>query len=96
MQAKNGKLENLLTVLKGDNGLPTTRSYDGCLSIEMTVNKETNTVWLVENWESTEKFITYLDWRQNEDDIIQTMAPMLEGEESGLKIVFSNSGYKSF
>jgi hypothetical protein len=62
----------------------------------MTVNKETNTVWLVENWESTEKFITYLDWRQNEDDIIQTMAPMLEGEESGLKIVFSNSGYKSF
>ena len=96
IQAKKGKLENLLTVLNGDNGLPTTRSYDGCLSIEMTVNKETNTVWLVENWESTEKFISYLDWRQNEDDIIQTMAPMLEGGESGLKIAFSNSGYKSF
>ena len=96
IQAKKGKLENLLTVLNGDNGLPTTRSYDGCLSIEMTVNKETNTVWLVENWESTEKFIAYLEWRQNEDDIIQTMVPLLEGGESGLKIAFSNSGYKSF
>jgi hypothetical protein len=96
VQAKAGQLDNLLEVLNGENGLPKTRSFEGCMSLDMTVNKETNTVWIVSNWGTNDQYLAYLNWRQTEDNIIQTMVPLLEGGTEGLKIAHSNSGFKSF
>jgi len=96
VQAKAGQLDNLLAVLNSENGLPKTRSFEGCMSLEMTINKDTNTVWIVSNWGTNEQYLAYLNWRQTEDNIIETMVPLLEGGTEGLKIAHSNTGFKSF
>ena len=96
IEVKAGHMDKVMEILESDAGLPTTRAYDGCISLEQTINEESNTIWVVGNWESYEKYDAYLKWRQTEDNTISKMVPYLKGGEKGLKIAKSNSNYQSF
>tara|TARA_B100000795_G_scaffold268843_2_gene256679 strand:+ start:1513 stop:2295 length:783 start_codon:yes stop_codon:yes gene_type:complete len=91
-----GKMDKVMAIIDNKGGLPKTRTYDGCISIELSINKESNTIFVQENWESFDKFNTYLKWRQTEDTSIAEMIPYLKGGASGLKIIQGNSNYKSY
>ena len=97
INVKNGKAQEMLDVLNSENGLPATRAYDGCNSAEMIYNKETNSVWVISDWVSNDHYLTYLDWRMNEDDFVPTkMVPLMLGGEKGLSIAHTNSNYTIF
>ena len=51
-------------VLKWLEGvLPETRAHDGCKSLSVYQEINSNKIILVELWETKEKFIAYRDWR---------------------------------
>ncbi len=46
--------------------LPDTRSYAGCLGVEVTCNQDdTGNIVLVERWQSREHYQKYLKWRED-------------------------------
>jgi quinol monooxygenase YgiN len=96
LKVKDGKLDNVLEILNSDGGLPTTKAYDGCLSLEMTINENTNTIWVVSNWETNDKYAAYLNWRQTEDTVIGAMVPFLDGGTDGINIIHPNTGYSAY
>ena len=96
VEVKKGKKQEMLDLLNSEQGLPTTAAYDGCYSLEMSFNDETNTFHLVGNWESYEKYAAYLNWRQTEDDFIPKMIPLMKGGVNGLKIIQPKSSYHSY
>ena len=96
VEVKKGKKQEMLDLLNSEQGLPTTAAYDGCYSLEMAFNDETNTFHLVGNWESYEKYAAYLNWRQTEDDFIPKMIPLMKGGVNGLKIIQPKSSYHSY
>ena len=96
IDVKKGKAQEMLDVFDSKGGLPTTRAYDGCISLELAINEESNTIWIIGNWESFDKYNAYLKWRQTEDTVIGKMVPYLKGGEKGLKIIQPNANYKSY
>lgn len=96
LDVKSGQIDKVMEILNSKGGLPTTRTYDGCISLELTINKESNTIWIIGNWESFDKYNAYLKWRQTEDTVIGKMVPYLKGGEKGLKIIQPNANYKSY
>ncbi|MDA7559217.1 hypothetical protein N8768_08690, partial [Flavobacteriaceae bacterium] len=96
LAVQDGNVDNVMEILNSEGGLPTTRAYDGCMSLELTFNEASNTIWIVSNWESNEKYNAYLTWRQTEDTIIASMVPYLENGADGITIVNSNSNYMSY
>lgn len=59
--AQAGKLENLKNLFR--EKLVETRAFEGCLSIEVYVEEGTETIHLVEDWESLAHYEKYLQWR---------------------------------
>lgn len=60
--------------------LPDTRAFDGC--IEVTTHRgldDPSQVLLLEEWDSREKYLAYLQWRV-ETGLIEAIGPMLAGE----------------
>lgn len=96
LEIKEGQRDNVLEILNSEGGLPTTKAYDGCLSLEMTINEDTNTIWVVSNWETNDKYAAYLKWRQTEDTVIGAMVPFLKGGVNGINIVHPNTGYSAY
>ena len=80
--AKEGKLENLKETLKA--ALPDTRSFDGCISVVTYIEDASNTIHLIEDWETLEHQAKYLNWRV-ETGLLDILEPLLEGGASGLK-----------
>jgi len=80
--AKDGMLDNLKETLK--SALPETRSYEGCISVETYVEESSNTVHLIEDWETLDHQSKYLNWRV-ETGLLNILEPLLEGGASGLK-----------
>ena len=87
---KQGMIENLKTTLKG--ALPETRSFDGCISVDTYIEEATNTVHLIEDWESLEHQAKYLDWRI-ETGLLEVLEPLLEGGAAGLKATLCGPKY---
>jgi quinol monooxygenase YgiN len=96
IDVKSGHMDKVMEILESKGGLPTTRAYDGCISLELTINEDSNTIWIIGNWESYDKYNAYLKWRQTEDTVIGKMVPYLKGGEKGLKIIQPNSNYRSY
>ena len=96
MEVLPGKVDQVMAILNSEDGLPATRAYDGCLAVELTFNEENNTIYILQNWESYNKFNSYITWRQNEDATIGNIAPYLKGGIDGLKIIQPNSNYMSY
>ena len=56
--AKEGMMNDLKEMLK--NALPDTRSFDGCISVDTYIEESSNTVHLIEDWETLEHQADYL------------------------------------
>ena len=84
-------MDKVIAIIDNEWGLPKTRAYEWCIFAERIVNKESNTNFVQENWESFDKFNTYIKWRQTEDTSIAEMIPCLKAGANGLKIIQGNS-----
>ena len=72
-----GKRADVLKWLAGV--LPETRAYDGCKSLSVYQEMDSNKIILVEHWETKEKFIAYRDWRV-ETGSLAALAEMLDSD----------------
>ena len=81
--AKADTLEILKQSLK--EALPDTRSYDGCISVDTFIDESSNTVHLIEDWESLEHQANYLNWRI-ETGLLTALEPILEGGAAAIKV----------
>ena len=80
VQAKKGTGNDLLATMKGI--LPDTRSYDGCISLNVYQNQDDSDVMvLVENFETKAHYEKYLAWRE-ETGVLQQLGDALEGPPS--------------
>jgi len=95
LKVREGEEENLFELLDSEMGLPHTRAYEGCLSLEMMHNEETNTVLILSNWESYDKYGAYFKWRREVDTTMAALMPLLQGE-SPMVVYTPNSGYRSY
>ena len=82
--AKSETLNDLKEALK--SALPDTRSFDGCISVKTFIEESTNTIHLIEDWESLEHQQKYLAWRI-ETGLLDLLEPLLNGGASALKAV---------
>ena len=81
--AKEGMLENLKETLKA--ALPDTRSFDGCISVDTYIEDSTNTIHLIEDWETLDHQAKYLNWRV-ETGLLDDLDPILAGGASSINI----------
>ena len=78
-------------------GLNITRNYKGCNSLVSTFNKESNTLFVMSEWDSYEEYDTYLKWRNEEfTDLGEAIIPYLKGGIKGFKAIYPNSDYKIY
>jgi len=95
LNVKPGNYNKVQELMDLDEGLKTTRNYEGCLSVEAFFNEESNTYVIVENWDSADRYEGYLNWRLNEDPskLAERLMPLLVGNEKGLVTYHNNTGY---
>ena len=98
LKVREGNYEKVKELLDAETGLPTTRAYDGCTHLEATFNEENNTYFIIEYWESFEKYDAYLDWRLNDDPsgAADEIFKYLVGGRNGLVTNANNIGYKFY
>ena len=98
LRIKEGNYEKVQEMLDLEEGLKTTRNYDGCTHLESFFNKESGMYFIIEHWESFEKYDAYLNWRLTEDPskLAQKLSSLLVGGESGLKPYNNNIGYNFY
>ena len=80
--AKEGMMNDLKEMLK--NALPDTRSFNGCISVETYIEESSNTVHLIEDWETLEHQADYLKWRV-ETGLLDILEPLLKEGATSLK-----------
>ena len=83
--AKEEKLDILKNAMK--DALPETRAYDGCISVDTYIEESTNTIHLIEDWESLDHQAKYLNWRI-ETGLLTALDPILDGGASSIKVLF--------
>ena len=59
---KPGKTQDMTNLLL--EILPDTRSFKGCLSLELYFNESANTYTLIEDWDSLADYSLYVEWRK--------------------------------
>ena len=98
LNIKKGNYEKVQEMLDLEEGLKTTRNYDGCTHLESFFNKESGMYFIIEHWESFEKYDAYLNWRLTEDPskLAQRLSALLVDGESGLTPYNNNIGYKFY
>jgi quinol monooxygenase YgiN len=82
--AKKEKFEELKKTLKV--ALVDTRAFEGCISIDTYEDISTNTIFLIEDWESLDNHANYANWRA-ETGLADILEPLLEGGAASLKII---------
>ena len=80
--AKVETLDQLKELLEA--ALPDTRSFDGCISVITFIEESSNTIHLIEDWETLEHQANYLSWRI-ETGLLDLLEPLLLGGASSLK-----------
>ena len=81
--AKAETLEALKDAMR--SALPDTRSYEGCLSVDTYIEESTNTIHLIEDWETLEHQEKYLNWRI-ETGLLTDLDPILQGGAQSIKV----------
>ena len=81
--AKPEMLEALKNAMK--KALPETRAYDGCISVDTYIDESTNTIHLIEDWETLDHQAKYLNWRV-ETGLLDDLDPILAGGASSINI----------
>ena len=82
--AKKEKFEELKKTLKV--ALVDTRAFEGCISIDTYEDISTNTIFLIEDWESLDNHANYANWRA-ETGLADILEPLLGGGAASLKII---------
>ena len=95
LKVREGMEEELFELLDSEMGLPHTRAYDGCISLEMMYNEESKTALILSNWESYEKYGAYFKWRREVDTTMAALMPLLQ-EEMPMVVYTPNSRYRSY
>ena len=80
--AKEGKFEELEATLRA--ALVDTRAFDGCISLETYLHRESETFTLIEDWESADHYARYIAWRL-ETGLGETLDDLLVGGAEGFK-----------
>ena len=88
--AKVDSLEYLKEAMKA--ALNDTRTYDGCISVDTYIDKSSNTVYLIEDWETLDHQAKYLKWRI-ETGFLNELDPILEGGASRINIALCGTKY---
>tara|TARA_B100000886_G_scaffold136628_1_gene92243 strand:- start:1088 stop:1393 length:306 start_codon:yes stop_codon:yes gene_type:complete len=89
--AKPDSLEDLKNSMK--DALPDTRNFEGCISVDTYIDKSTNTLHLIEDWESLEHQAKYLNWRV-ETGLLTAMDPLLEGGAGSINVALCGPKYE--
>jgi quinol monooxygenase YgiN len=75
VQSKPECIEELKTTFK--NILPDTRSYDGCIGVQVVGNQDDAlNLILLETWETRQQYEKYLGWR-DETGALEALGAML-------------------
>ena len=82
--AKTESLDLLKQSMK--DALPDTRAYPGCISVDTYIEDSTNTIHLIEDWETLEHQAKYLNWRV-ETGLLTQLDPLLEGGGQSIKVI---------
>ena len=82
--AKEGMMEELKETMKA--ALPDTRAFEGCISVDTYIEDATNTIHLIEDWETLDNQAAYLNWRI-ETGLLEVLEPLLDGGAAGLKAI---------
>ena len=90
--AKSESLETLKEAMK--RALPDTRSFEGCLSVNTFIEESTNTIHLIEDWETLDHQATYLNWRV-ENGLLIDLDPLLDGGAAAVKVVICGPEYEN-
>ena len=78
LKMQDGKTEEMIDLAR--EAFPTTRKYDGCKQIDISVGQDDPTlVIMTEEWESKEKHQAYVQFR-TEDGTIPKIAALLAAE----------------
>ncbi len=88
--AKPETINSLKETLK--LALPDTRNFDGCISVKTFIEESTNTIHLIEDWETLEHQQKYLAWRI-ETGLLDLLEPLLDGGASSLKATICGPEY---
>ena len=81
--AKPETLETLKEAMR--RALPDTRSFEGCLSVDTYIEESTNTIHLIEDWETLDHQEKYLNWRI-ETGLLTDLDPFLDGGAQSIKV----------
>lgn len=81
--AAPGKLDELVGFLAA--ALPDTRNYDGCISLDVHVDRASDTIVMIEDWDSPEQYDRYLQWRM-ETGLVDQVGGLLKGGVEGMAI----------
>tara|TARA_Y100000589_G_scaffold97689_1_gene92258 strand:+ start:106 stop:411 length:306 start_codon:yes stop_codon:yes gene_type:complete len=81
--AKPETLETLKEAMR--RALPDTRSFEGCLSVDTYIEESTNTIHLIEDWETLDHQEKYLNWRI-ETGLLTDLDPILDGGAQSIKV----------
>ena len=77
------EVDQVNDLMTSQDGLPTTRSQKGCLSVEvLTEMDNSNHFVLIEKWESKDDQLAYLKFREEEgpEGTLAQLMPLLDGE----------------
>ena len=88
--AKTESLDLLKQSMK--DALPDTRAYPGCISVDTYLEESTNTIHLIEDWETLEHQANYLNWRI-ETGLLTSLDPIIEGGSGSIKVVLCGQKY---
>ena len=86
--AKPETLETLKEAMR--RALPDTRSFEGCISVNTFIEESTNTIHLIEDWETLDHQASYLNWRV-ENGLLTDLDPLLDGGSAAIKVVLCGS-----
>lgn len=77
VEAKEGNLDALKNMFI--ETLPDTRKFEGCNEVcAYTDEDKPNTVFMIENWDSREKYEKYIAWR-GETGAMETLVALVSG-----------------
>ena len=71
-------LNELVSWVASEEGLPLIRRAEGCRRIDLLVNREGNQGCFVETWDSKEAHQTFMDFREI-SGTLEKLAPLLSG-----------------
>ena len=80
--AKPDTLESLKDMMRV--ALVDTRGFDGCISVDTYIEESTNTIHIIEDWETLEHQQKYLTWRV-ETGLLEVLEPLLDGGAASLR-----------